>query len=252
MSSEPTAIHGSWPAKPTGLCNLDYVERYRSLLRANLPPDWPDFGRFFGVMQRLETLADMLGTHMRDRSGPVLNVGCGPFATELFVAALQTPTVHCFDYTAEFGPFLHVFRADGHLANVTFRQADALTVEYPRSSFDLVIIHDVLYETGLDMAVLLRRFNPVLRPGGLLFLDFVNRRTERLWRLAGGRQAFKRYDPADVTRIIAETGYEVVDWRPTYGIQHWSKWILNATLRTVIGQSNAYAVMIRKTGVETA
>jgi SAM-dependent methyltransferase len=245
MSCEPTR---NVDQRSTGapLCNLDYMGRYQAHLTESLPPDLNELTRFFAAPARLKTLAAILTQHFAGSGGRVLNAGCGPFATELFVSALQGREIESFDYTSGFAPLHAIFQKDGKIGNTRFQVADALTVEYPDNSFDLVIIHDVFYETGLPMDVLLRKFHRSLRPGGLLFFDFVNRRTEWLWRMLGSSHTFNRYDPDWVRQITSDLGYSIIEWQPTYGNSSLAKLAIHKLSEIFLRQSNGYAVLIRK------
>ncbi len=247
MLSKSTAASAK-PENADLLCNLQYMERYKAHLAGNLPPNLSELTRFFSAPSRLRTLAEILSSRMKGSGKSVLNAGCGPFATELFVPALQDQHIESFDYTSGFLPFYDLFRKDGMIANTNFRIANALTVAYPANSFDLIIIHDVFYETGLPVEVLLDRFRPMLKPGGLLFFDFVNARTERLWRLLGSKQKFQRYDPDAVRKLIAGLGYAILEWRPTYGNSGKAKMVIHKLSEALLRQSNSYAVLIQKHG----
>ena len=232
---------------PPGLHNLDYVPRYEKKLADNLPAGFTQFADFFAGTQRLRTLGAMLERHVTGTGLEVLNVGSGPFATEIFVRSMAAQRVLAVDYTPEFAPFHALFRQDGHLKNTTFLRADITTENFGTDRFDLIILHDILYETALDMDSVVTRLKATLRPGGMIFLDFVNARTAWIWHLMGRRTPFRRYDPRDVRRLLTHAGFRIVDWRPTHGAKSLSARAVHRALR-LAGAANNYAVLARLPG----
>ncbi|WP_292295137.1 class I SAM-dependent methyltransferase [Marivita sp.] len=230
-----------------GLHNLGYVQRYERILAENLPPSFAQFADFFAGTQRLHTLAAMFDRHLKSKDLHVLNVGSGPFATEIFIEAMQGQMITALDYTPEFAPFYTLFQQDGHLKTTRFLQADIMTQEFAPASFDLIILHDILYEKALDMNAVITRLGTYLKPGGLVFLDFVNLRTGWVWTMLGKPNRFRRYDPRNVRRFLEQAGFDVIDWRPTHGSKSISARTLHATLR-LFGASNNYAVLARYKG----
>ncbi len=230
-----------------GLHNLEYVPRYEQILTENLPLSFAQFADFFAGTQRLHTLGAMFAQHMQEKGLHILNVGSGPFATEIFVEAMQGQTITALDYTPEFAPFHTLFQQDGHLMTTRFLQADIMAQEFPEASFDLIILHDILYEKALDMDAVITRLSIYLKPGGMVFLDFVNLRTRWVWMMLGKPDRFRRYDPKKVQRYLKEAGFNVIDWRPTHGSKSIGARTLHATLR-LFGASNNYAVLARYKG----
>ncbi len=237
-------------ADSRGFVRTEFRDRYEEILRERLSPEMQGFSAFFSKLARLETLAAMLRRHLPPGDGAALNIGSGPFAAEIFVAALQDRWMVAIDYTRAFAPFYGIFRAEGVLPRTSFMQADALTIAFRPAVFDAVLIHDVLYETGLDAAELVGRFAPTLRPGGLLYLDFMNAGTERLWRWLGKERAYRRYRPRDVLRIVEKAGFEVIEIEPHSGSDHPAVRLFHWVLWTVLRTSNTYAVVARKTAPE--
>lgn len=232
---------------PSPLVRLDYRARYQELLRDHLPEKFRPFAPFFANTRRLETMAGILHRHFDGTRKTVLNAGCGPFASEIFVGALQHQHIESFDYTAEFGAFFDIFRQEGLLGDVRFFRADAMAVDYPNTRFDLLVMHDLLYETALDLETLLRRYVPFLTPLGLIYFDFMNARLHGLWRLLGKEKRYRRYDPNEVRHILGRLGLTVVEWRavrsgskgPTAGFH---------ALLQAMGTANAFAVLARLDG----
>ena len=228
------------------LANLGYRDTYVAHLRSRLPEGWTPFSDFFGNLNRLRTLSGLLDRHLKGRGLTVLNIGCGPFATEIFVRALQGQQIVSFDYTAEFAPFYPVFRADGHLTKTAFLRADALSVGFRPESFDAIVIHDVLYETGLDLDDQLERFAPTLKPGGLVYLDAMNESTRRLWRMLGKEKAYRRYRREDVMASLRRHGFEVAEWRPVFGASGRLLRLFHAVLWHGARLCNTFAVVAVK------
>jgi SAM-dependent methyltransferase len=234
-------------SKPeTDLCNLGYAEQYEAILSQNLPESFTQFSDFFSGLHRLETLGNMLITHFKQKNASVLNVGSGPFASEIFVNALQQQNIVAIDYTPEFAPFHGLFRKDGHLLTTEFEQADAMAIEFAVSQFDLIVLHDVLYEPALDLEKLTTRLQTYLKPGGLIFIDFVNSRTRWIWKLMGKPEQFRRYDPNRVKAFLGELGFEIVDWRPTHRSKSTVVSMLHIILWYGFRASNNYAFLARK------
>ena len=230
---------------PKGLHNLDFLPRYEKILTENLPESFTQFADFFAGTQRLLSLAAMLDDHVTGLGHQVLNVGSGPFATEIFVQALDGQNIVSLDYTPEFAPFHALFRAEGHLSQTRFKQADIMQEVFEAEAYDLIVLHDILYEHALDLEAVISRLLPSLKPGGLLFLDFVNSRTGWIWALFGRGNKFKRYDPADVRAFLHRNGLDIVEWRPTHGAKSLSARAIHAFLK-IFGASNNYAVLARK------
>jgi SAM-dependent methyltransferase len=233
----------------TDLCNLGYADRYEALLTQNLPVHFTQFSDFFSGLHRLKTLGNMLAVHFKKKHASVLNVGSGPFASEIFVTALQGQNITAIDYTPEFAPFHGIFRKEGHLLTTEFQQADAMDIEFEASKFDLIILHDVLYEPALDLENLTTRLKTYLKPGGLIFIDFVNSRTGWIWRIMGKPEQFSRYDPNRVKKFFANSGFEIVDWRPTHRSKSTVVSMFHMLLWYVFRASNNYAFLARKNTV---
>ncbi|MZR32399.1 class I SAM-dependent methyltransferase [Sneathiella litorea] len=228
-----------------GLCNLDYVEQYAEILQNQLPKKFSRFGSFFAGTQRLRTLASVLQRYIKGHGLDVLNVGCGPFATELFVESLQFQKIQSLDYTPEFAPIHQILQEEGYIKNTSFQQGDAKAIEFPESSFDLMIIHDVFFEEALEMNSLILRLRPFLKPDGYIYFDFINSRTHWIWRLLGKRDQFRRYDPASVKEFLNKAGFKIIAFQPTHGASALSVRFLHWALWTFFRASNNYSVLIQ-------
>ncbi|MFT6556363.1 class I SAM-dependent methyltransferase [Sneathiella sp.] len=228
-----------------GLCNLDFVDRYADILQANLPNKFSDFDRFFSGTQRLETLAAILKRHIQEDGLTVLNVGSGPFATELFVERLQKQQVQSIDYTPEFAPFYQLLLNEGYIANTSFEQVDVMEVEFPQKAFDLIIIHDVLFEKALEMETLITRLSPFLKPGGYLYFDFINSRTQWVKRLFGRHDQFRYYDPVKVKGFVTHAGFEILSFEATRKAHSWPIRVLHHALQILSRGSGNYSVLVQ-------
>jgi SAM-dependent methyltransferase len=227
------------------LVHQDYVPRYEMLLRQHLPSRFAGFAGFFSNMDRLETMASILGRHFSGTGRAILNAGCGTFATEIFVAAFQNQHITSFDYTVEFAPFAEIFRSEGVLRDTTFMQADAMTVTFEPQSFDLIVMHDLLYEKALHLDALMVRYRVFLAPGGLVYFDFMNKRLRWIWALLAKEKQYRRYDRREVLAILARHDMEIIEQRPVKPSGSSRKAAFHWVLRNIFRTSNAIAVVAR-------
>ncbi len=222
--------------------------RYVDVLRQTLPPSLTPLVQFFADLTRLRTLAAMLDLWLDagpcGRATRVLNIGCGPLASELFIARLRDRRIVSFDYTPAFVAVGLRLQAEGRLADVEIAQGDAMTAVFAPASFDALILHDVLYEQALDLADILPRYRPCLAPEGLLYLDFMNLRVRWLWRLLGREKAYRRYDPAEVDALLRRNGFTILERRPVRPQRGLMKRLLHGVLG-MVGESNAFAIAAR-------
>ena len=253
MSSDRTNSN-SFPARtePVGndllLVNTGYRDRYEYLLQSNLPPPMKGFAAFFANLNRLRTMSAMLENYVDRNSTSILNAGSGAFAAELFSAPFQNRQITSFDYTQEFAELYPVFRREGMLATTTFSRADANTVTYPARSFDLIVFHDIFYETALNVPDVLNRFREFLKPGGYVYLDFMNQNTAWLWRLIGKERTYRRYTVAQIRGALEENGFDLLEIRRGSGASNPLVVCLNSILWTMFRTSNAFALVARKNG----
>lgn len=223
------------------------VDEYASILRESLKGDFRQFVEFFADPRRLEAMARLLSRHFAGPPGHVLNVGCGPFATEFFAQPLHRHSVVSFDYTRAFAPISSALRARGHVANIRFFIGNVHSAEFAPEKFDLIIMHDLLYEPMLDLSLLFRKYDRFLRPGGLFFLTVLDMRTRLLWKLLGREKPRKRYEIPAVLAEVRACGYQVLDCVP------WSlraagrlNQVFKQLLWHAFGLANEYAILARK------
>ncbi|CAN7593014.1 hypothetical protein [Rhizobium sp. LjRoot254] len=241
MSSETRVLSGTMPAP---LIRSEYREHYRGVLLRHLPPNLSAFSAFFANTKRLETMAGMLQRHFHGTGNAVLNIGCGPFASEIFVAALQHQAVHALDYTPEFAVFFDIFRDEGVLEGVSFANTDVMMADFPLARFNLIVMHDLLYETALELDTLLARLLPLLAADGLLYIDFMNAHLHWLWMLLGKEKQYRRYRPRDVWGLLDRHGLAVLEHRPVLPSAGGLTALFHRLLRA-FGTSNAIAVVAR-------
>lgn len=200
---------------PPGGAGLDSRSaEYARILRDCLPPQLQPLAGFFSYPDRLKVLAALLAKHLAARPGNVLNVGCGPFATEFFVLPLRPHRIVSFDYTRGFVPVYLALTRRGHLANTEFLIGDAMALEFRPASFDLIVMHDLLYEPALDFERMLVKYDRYLRPGGLLYLTVLDRGTRWIWKLLAREKPHVRYSLPAVRSRFERAGYRVLDCLP--------------------------------------
>jgi len=223
------------------------ADEYASILRESLKNDFRQFVDFFADPRRLKAMAQLLQAYFAAPQGWVLNVGCGPFATEFFVQSLHRHSVVSFDYTRAFAPIYSALRARGHLANTSFFIGNVLSTEFAPETFDLIIMHDLLYEPMLDLSLLFRKYDRFLRPGGFFFLTVLDMRTRWLWKLLGREKPCKRYEIPAVLAEIRACGYQVLDCVP-WSLQ--ARGRLNQVFKQLLwrgfGLANEHAILARK------
>lgn len=251
MSSESTvgSDHAPEPSRPAraGALLDPRAGEYAEILRACLPRELQPLVAYFANSDRLQVLASMLASHFTDVSGKVLNVGCGPFATEFFVLPLRAHQIVSFDYTQGFMPAHAALAARGHLAKVDFLIGDATRLEFAPAAFDLILMHDVLYEPAMDFEHMLVKYDRYLRPGGLLYLTVLDRATEWIWKLLSQEKPHVRYSLPAVRSRLESAGYHVLDCEPaSLQSPHWARRAFQRLLWHAFGLANQYAIVARK------
>ena len=151
-----------------------------------------------------------------------------------------------FSNAEGFAGLYPVFRGEGLLAATTFVRADANTVTYSAGSFDLIVFHDIFYETALNVPDILIRYSDFLKPGGFVYLDFMSQDTAWLWKLIGRERKYRRYTIAQIRNALEESGFDLLDMRRSSGASNHVVIFLNWALWIVSRTSNALALVARK------
>ena len=97
----------------------------------------------------------------------VLDIGCGDAGAIIAFAerGARCAGIECFETSLERGRL----RAADHGVTVDLRKGVAESIPYPDSSFDLVMLDNVLEHVN-DRPLTLREIRRVLKPGGLLYM----------------------------------------------------------------------------------
>jgi SAM-dependent methyltransferase len=145
----------------------------------------------------------------------LLDVGCGTGANLAALADRSEPV------GIDFSP-LAVAACRGRGLPATTVAASADRLPFGDAAFDVVLSCDVLGHRSLpDPLVPLREMARVLRPGGLVMLNLAAYR----WLLSRHDEAYgqdKRYTRAEVRRLLAGAGFEVV------ACTHWNSLLFPA------------------------
>ena len=142
--------------------------------------------------------------------------------------------------------FTPLLRREGFLPTTKFEQGDANTIAFPKHSFDVLVFHDIFYETTLNVPEVLARFNGFLKPGGHVYLDFMNLKTVWLWRLLGKERKYKRYSIGQIRAALHDQGFEILEMRRSVGTNSKLIKALSTALWIMLGTSNAYGLIARK------
>ncbi len=113
-------------------------------------------------------LEEALGSRLA--SSRVLNIGCstGIIDSELAPAVGSLVGIDIDEKAVDYARRTH------HLANVTFAIGDAMAIDYPDASFDIVLCSQV-YEHVPDPNRLIAEIERVLAPGGVCYFAATNR-----------------------------------------------------------------------------
>ena len=220
------------------------LQRYRSLLESSLTSPLVELVPFFCNLKRLEMLQTLLKRHVTEAPRRVLNVGSGPFATECFSTSLAASEFTSLDYTSGFDAVYQALRDSGHLTNTDFFVASATEVDFEPAYFDLILMHDLLYEPALDAPALINHYHRFLKPGGYFFFDVMDCRIGPLWRALGREKSHRRYALPALRNDISHN-FEVLEVRPYLGLWGPVDVMLRRLLWHTVGLANNFAFLIR-------
>ena len=170
---------------------------------------------FFINGRRFDILRDTLGCHLK--GADILNVACGPFALEFYVAP-EAASIDSFDVDDALSPLHAELCARGLVQRSTFQVADVMAYE-PQRSYDVIIINDLFYTKYVDFYAIVEKYVRHLKPGGRLYFDILDERAGPIWAAFGRDERYRRYDLKDVGRTLNGHGLSVEALIPSMGIK---------------------------------
>ncbi len=191
------------------------VAIYRDCLYRHFGDREPREVEFFINERRFDILRDALGQHLE--GADILNVACGPFALEFYVAP-EAASVDSFDVDEALSPLHEELSARGLVQRSTFRTADVMAYE-PLRSYDVIIINDLFYTKYVDFYPIVEKYVRHLKPGGRLYFDILDERAGPIWAAFGKDERYRRYDLEDVSRTLSAHGLSVEARIPSIGIK---------------------------------
>lgn len=167
---QETAFPDRLASIPEESTRIDNISPYDS------PSDWAKNGSMFGLYLMNPARVGYFDRALRERLKPpikILDCGCGGGLVSNELAKLGYE-VEAFDTSPEALNFARQTAEQEQLRNVHFRQASIYEIPFPNSSFDAVLVSDVL-EHLHELQRALSEISRVLRPGGVLVFDTINR-----------------------------------------------------------------------------
>jgi SAM-dependent methyltransferase len=224
------------------------IARYSELLFAHLDDREPAEVDFFINDRRFDVMRRTLGDGLAGKS--VLNLACGPFAMEFFVAP-KCARMDCVDIDASLAPLHAELVAERLIAPSSFTLSDVMTFE-PVEQYDAIIINDVFYTKFVDFHAVIARYIPYLKPGGQLYFDILDRRAGHIWKLFDKDSRYRRYDMAEVRHALAAHNLAVEATVPSLGIKGGFDHLLRSGLWAGAGIANNFIFLARKLGATLA
>jgi len=189
--------------------------RYAELLHSHLRQSPKREIDFFINAHRFNILQASIGSDLSRPDRRVLNVGCGPFALEFYLA--PQASIQGYDIDPRLASLHRELVATGLIPASRFDVADALAY-LPQERYDLVVINDLLYAKAFDFFSLLPRFANTLTSRGRLYFDLLDARAGPIWRAFGKDDRYRRYHLPDVVAALDDHGLEIERTVPSLGI----------------------------------
>lgn len=148
----------------------------------------------------------------------VLEVGCGTGTTALILAP-ATGHLTATDGSGEMIAIAREKLSAGDPGNVAFEQAELTQADLPAGPFDAVLAFNLLHLVE-NLPAALQVLRGRLVPGGLLITKTVclgGWRALLLWPLIAAMRLFGKAPhvtflrPAELDRMVAETGFEIIE-----------------------------------------
>jgi 2-polyprenyl-3-methyl-5-hydroxy-6-metoxy-1,4-benzoquinol methylase len=197
-------------------CGLEYVNPRPSggdIVAAYAEGDDPAYVSQVEARQRTFNTALARIENLQPRKGRLLDVGtaAGAFLGAAKARGWEVEGCEPNRWMAEWGSRHY---------GVVIRAGELFDQEYPPRSFDVVTLWDVVEHTP-DPASVVRRISELLKPGGLLIINYPDRGS---WvaRLLGRRWPFLSavhlfyFKRATLTRMLEDHGFEVAQQRPHF------------------------------------
>lgn len=214
----------------------DRESRYRALLFKHMAGREPGEIAFFVNPRRFAIFSELAGAALHRSDMRVLNVACGPFALE-FYALTGKPDITAIDID----PVLEDLHADlvrhDLIAPTHFVAGDVMGFKTDEQ-FDLVVINDLFYTKYVDFFAVIDKYAGLVKPGGMLYFDILDRRAGALWRLFNKDSRYRRYDMDAVRRELARHGFDIRAERPSLGIKGGADFMVRSALWRLFGLAN--------------
>jgi hypothetical protein len=199
---------------------------------------------FFINPKRFYLMSHMMGDIVSTRIKTILNVACGPFAFENYMA-LPSHAIESFDCDEKLLPLFEAFKAKGYCANVAFR-SDSLESFCTYKKYDFVLINDLFYLKYVDFYENITKYANFVNSNGYIYFDLLDRRAGFLWSLFGKDSHYKRYDMKEVEAFMAKMNFERIRTMPSIGIKGGlDRWV-RKTLYKTFSLANNHAYLYQK------
>ena len=195
-------------------CDLEYISprpRGSDIVAAYSEGDDPAYVSQVDARERTFAAALARIEHLQPRKGRLLDVGtaAGAFLAAAKARGWQAEGCEPNRWMAEWGSRHY---------DVIIRAGELFDQEYPPASFDVVTLWDVVEHTP-DPARVVRRIGELLKPGGLLVVNYPDRGS---WiaRMLGRRWPFLSsvhlyyFTRATLARMLETYGFHVSQQRP--------------------------------------